>query len=393
MSNLDDIKVIDVDTHVIEPYDLWTSRVSVKKWGDKVPHVRWDDRVKEDLWFSGDQVIGSGAGAAAAGWSEAPPKHASSIDLVESVTWDPKERLRLMDDYGIYAQILYPNVAGFGAGRFLEVGKGDSELALELIRAYNDFLVDFASTDPKRFVPVMAVPFWDLDLTVAEMERARGLGHKGLIFSQAPDAFGQPSLGDPYWDRLWAAAQDMEMSVNFHIGGGDMSGVNLLHASSGPAANFASFPVTFWMTNAKTIATLIGGGVCHRFPRLNFVSVESGVGWLPFITAGLDWMWQECRVVDEHPEYDLLPSEYFRRQIFGCFWFERGAMLDMAIEVLGPDNLLYETDFPHPTSMSPGPASGAVKPKDFIHDGLGHLPDETLRKILHDNAARIYHLD
>src|SRR4051794_15609466 len=160
MSNLDDIKVIDVDTHVIEPYDLWTSRVSVKKWGDKVPHVRWDDRVKEDLWFSGDQVIGSGAGAAAAGGSEAPPKHAPSIDLVESVTWDPKERLRLMDDYGIYAQILYPNVAGFGAGRFLEVGKGDSEFALELIRAYNDFLVDFASADPKRFVPVMALPFW-----------------------------------------------------------------------------------------------------------------------------------------------------------------------------------------------------------------------------------------
>jgi predicted TIM-barrel fold metal-dependent hydrolase len=393
MTVLDTVKVIDADTHVVEPYDLWTSRVSVRKWGDRVPHVRWDDRAQEDLWFSGDQVIGSGAGAGAAGWSEAPPRHAPKLELLDAAVWRPEDRLKLMDDYGIYAQILYPNVAGFGAGRFVQVSRGDENLALELIQAYNNYLVDFASVSPGRFVPIMAVPFWDLDIAIAEMERGCNLGHKGIIFSQAPDAFGQPQLGDPHWDRLWAAAQDMDLPVNFHIGGGDMSGVNLLHPSSGPAANFASFPVTFWLTNAKTIATLIGGGICHRFERLKFVSVESGVGWLPFIAESLDWMWKECRVVDEHPEYDLLPSEYFKRQIYGCFWFEHGPMLDTAIELLGADNLLYETDFPHPTSMSPGPASQAVKPKDFIAQHLSHLPDEVLSKVLHDNAARVYHLD
>jgi len=393
MKVLDTIKVIDVDTHVIEPYDLWTSRVSTTKWGDRVPHVRWDEQAQEELWFSGDEVIGSGAGAAAAGWKEAPPKHAPKLELVDPVTWDPAKRLQLMDDYGIYAQVLYPNVAGFGAGRFVEASRGDATFALELIRAYNDFLVEFASIDPRRFVPVMAVPFWDLDAAVAEMDRATALGHKGMIFSQAPEAFAQPKLGDPHWDRIWAAAQDMELSVNFHIGGGDMSGVDMLHHSSGAAANWASFPVTFWVTNAKTIAILIGSGICHRFPRLNFVSVESGVGWLPFIAEGLDWMWKECRVVDEHPEYDLLPSEYFKRQIYGCFWFEHGAILETAIELIGADNLLYETDFPHPTSMSPGPASEAVAPKDFIDRNLSHLPEDKLRKILHDNAARLYHLD
>jgi len=117
------------------------------------------------------------------------------------------------------------------------------------------------------------------------------------------------------------------------------------------------------------------------------------VGWLPFLISGLDWMWTECRVVDEHPEYDLLPSEYFKRQVYGCFWFERGELLDTAIELLGADNVLYETDFPHPTSMSPGPASEAVAPKEFIARNLAHLPDDVARKILHDNAARLYHLD
>jgi predicted TIM-barrel fold metal-dependent hydrolase len=97
-------------------------------------------------------------------------------------------------------------------------------------------------------------------------------------------------------------------------------------------------------------------------------------------------------VAQEHPEYDLLPSEYFRRQIYGCFWFEEeGAMY--ALERLGPDNILYETDFPHPTSMSPGPASAAVSPRQFIAEAFAGLPEETTRKVLHDNAARLYHLD
>jgi predicted TIM-barrel fold metal-dependent hydrolase len=185
----------------------------------------------------------------------------------------------------------------------------------------------------------------------------------------------------------------MELPVNFHIGSGDMSDMRLLPPEAGAAANYASFPVTFFVGNCRAIATLTGAGICHRFPRLKFVSVESGVGWLTFALEALDWMWKECAVTKEHPEYDLLPSEYFRRQIYGCFWFEHGPGLDAALEFIGPDNLLYETDFPHPTSMSPGPASTAQVPSDFIETKLGRLGEDVLRKVLHDNAARIYHLD
>ena len=134
------------------------------------------------------------------------------------------------------------------------------------------------------------------------------------------------------------------------------------------------------------------GGICHRFPELEFVSVESGIGWIPFALDSLDWQWKNCGVHLEHPEYDLLPSEYFARQIYGCFWFERDTAL-FAIERLGADNVLFETDFPHPTSMSPGPATAAVAPDVYIDEVFGDLPDDTLRKILHDNAARVYHLD
>jgi len=145
------------------------------------------------------------------------------------------------------------------------------------------------------------------------------------------------------------------------------------------------------MSNVRVMASLITGGVCHRFPGTRFVSVESGIGWIPFAMDHLDWQWKNCGVGIEHPEYDLLPSEYFKRQMYGCFWFEKG--VEHSIAQLGDDWILYESDFPHPTSMAPGPATAAVKPRDYIAGELAALSEESRRKVLHDNAAKLYHLE
>ncbi|MCU1454702.1 MAG: hypothetical protein JWN46_2848 [Acidimicrobiales bacterium] len=383
-----DIKVVDCDTHVVEHYDLWTSRVP-SKYGDKVPHVE-EDANGVEWWMSGGKVLSPAAGLAIAGWNEPPPKFPAKLTQVDPRIWQPEGRLEIMDAYGIHAEVLYPNVGGFGAGRYTDFG--DMELALLLLQAYNDWLADFRKVAPDRYVPVMAVPFWDIDLSIREMERCAELGHKGIVFSQAPEDFGSPMLSDPHWDKLWDAAQSMKLSVNFHIGSGDATMPQMLHPTAGVHANYASFPMTFFLGNAKTVAILIGSGICHRFPDLKFVSVESGVGWVPFALQALDWMWRECGVAQEHPEYDLLPSEYFRRQIYACFWFEHGETLEAAINYIGADNILYETDFPHPTSMSPGPVSSALAPRDFINQNLRGLPHDVLRKILQDNAMQLYGL-
>ena len=105
------------------------------------------------------------------------------------------------------------------------------------------------------------------------------------------------------------------------------------------------------------------------------MSVESGIGWIPFALDALDWQWKNCGVHLEHPEYELLPSEYFQRQIYGCFWFEDDTAL-AALDLLGPDNILYETDFPHPTSMSPGPASAPMRPDDYLEQTFADLPED-----------------
>ena len=255
----------------------------------------------------------------------------------------------------------------------------------------------WASSMPKVSPPSISVsfaitslPFWDLDETLAEIDRCADLGHRGINFTQDPSSFGLPALGDPHWDPMWASAQEKGVPINFHIASGDISLLtNTGHSTAGLHANYASIGVSFFLGNARTIAQVICSGICHRFPDLKFVSVESGVGWIPFALDSLDWQWKNCGVHLEHPEYDLIPSEYFKRQMYGCFWFEQES-LGYTIDRLGADNILYETDFPHPTSMSPGTHTGAIDPDQYIREAFFDQPEDVARKILHDNAASLY---
>jgi predicted TIM-barrel fold metal-dependent hydrolase len=360
-----------------------------KKWGDLVPHVAVDPVSGEQKWIMGNSAASRFPAMAQAGWKEFPPSSPPTIEDADPASWNPVERLKRMDEYGMYAQVIYPNVGGFGSGRFLEMK--EPALMLECVQAYNNFLTDWCSTDTDRLIPIMALPFWDLDATVREINRCFKLGHRGILFGNQPEYFGQPFLSDPHWNPLWATAQDLGLSINFHIGSGDLAVIKAAHASMGDQARVAMGSVMIFMDNAKAIMEVIASGICHRYPKLNFVSVESGIGWIPFAIACLDWQWINAGASQNRPEMDLMPSEYFRRQVYGCFWFECGNVTLETIKFL-QDNILYETDFPHPTSMSPGPASSADVPKDFIEQQLSGLPEDVLRKILHDNSARIYHL-
>jgi predicted TIM-barrel fold metal-dependent hydrolase len=158
----------------------------------------------------------------------------------------------------------------------------------------------------------------------------------------------------------------------------------------GVRTGLARMSSLLFFDNQRCMADLIFGGLCHRFPRLKFVSVESGVGWVPSMLETFNWQWENNGVRSEHPEYDLKPSEYFERQIYSCFWFEEHG-LDKMIE-LYPNNIMYETDFPHPTSMAVGPRSIADHPGSYAERVLGQQPDDVLAKILHDTAAKVYHL-
>ncbi len=376
-------RVIDVDTHVTEPPDLWTSRVS-HKWGSLVPHV--ERREGEDLWVIGEKVVLKPGIASMAGFDGTVPEHPLTYDEFPRAAFESGARLAHMDREGIYAQVLYPNVGGFGSQGFLRLK--EPELMLECVRAYNDFLVEWTSPAPNRLLAVTALPFWDVPASVREVERCAALGHRAVLFPSQPHDFGQPALSDRHWDPLFAAAQSAGLSISFHIGSQDLSELSRDRGKIGKKANFARVSSLAFMENSKGLAEVIFGGTCHRFPSLRFVSVESGAGWIPAALEAFDWQWSNGGLHKEHPEYDLLPSEYFRRQIYACFWFERG-IIRAALEMY-PDNLLYETDFPHPTSMSPGPQTPAVAPRRYASELFESLPEPITRKVLQDNAADLY---
>ena len=266
-----------------------------------------------------------------------------------------------MDEYGIYAQILYPNVGGFGSGNFLELE--ERPLMLDCIRAYNDFLSEWSSADPQRLIPIMTMPFWDVDACVAEMQRSAKLGHKGVLMTNQPHVFGFPAITDPHWNPLWESAQELDLPINFHIGSGDLlTTIEEATVHNGKQAAGSKNAVLFFLDNSVAVLDVILSGICHRYPKLKFVSVESGIGWVPFVLEAADWQWNNSGAIYEHPEMDLLPSEYFKRQVYACFWFEEASAVK-AIEQIGSENVLYETDYPHPTSMSPGGGSIARVPQ------------------------------
>lgn len=384
----DELKPIDTDTHITEPPDVWTARVS-RNWGDAVPHIR---RIAgQDLWFVGDQVIHAPGWVTMAGFDGSYPDHPAGFDDIPESSFDARKRLAFMDEEGIYAQVLYPNVGGFGSGGFLKLK--EPTLMLECVRAYNDFLAEWCSVDSKRLLGAAAVPFWDVTASVKEIHRVASLGHRTILACTAPQDFGQPRLAHPHWNPVWAAIEETGLPVSFHIGGGQIGGSFTDDPSNmGARANIAAESTKLFMGNVACLTEILFGGICHRFPKLKLFTVESGIGWLPSFLETCDWQFTNGSVRKEHPDY-LLPSEYFRRQIHASFWFEtERAGISHAIELL-PDNIMWETDYPHPTSQYPSLHDGwARHPREYVSAELGEIKAAALKKVLHDNAARFFNL-
>ncbi len=152
--------VIDVDTHLTEPPDVWTSRVPAAM-RDQVPHI---ERIEgKDTWMVSGERLGAPGYYSMAGWDGVMPTSVpATYDEIHASMYDSTARLQFLDEQGLQAQVLYPNVGGFGNGYFLRLG--DRELVATCVRAYNDFLTDWCSVAPDRLIAVTAIPFWDRDL-------------------------------------------------------------------------------------------------------------------------------------------------------------------------------------------------------------------------------------
>jgi len=384
------LKVIDADTHLTEPWDLWTSRApaSIR---DRVPQVK--DLNGTRCWvIDGDKSIGTGAHPNSAILKDGGKVRALDKFLklqfedVHVGSSSIKERIKVMDETGIYAEIVYPNILGFGGQAAAKV---DHALRLATVQIYNDAMAEIQQETNGRMCPMALLPWWDVKLAVQETERCIAMGLKGININSDPhehkDENGDqiPDLGTEHWYPLWDVCQDKNLPINFHIGASETS-IDWMGKQGWPGLtrdlSSGIMGAMIFFNNGKTMSNLIYSGLFDRYRDLKFVSVESGIGWIPFLLQALDYQLVE---IAEGKSFEKKPSEYFQSNFYACFWFEQGKNMAEMVRQVGVDNVLFETDFPHPTGLYP---------IEDLEGRLSYLNADERAKVLSLNAAKLYNI-
>jgi uncharacterized protein len=384
------LRVIDVDSHLTERHDMFTERAP-KGYEDKVPHVERIDGV--DMWV----IDGTTFGKAGSGGTIDPEgrKHpfqesqggSWGITDVHPAAWDTVERVRMLDRIGIEAQVLYPNAIGLG-GHNLWKNVADEAIVRLCVELYNDAMAEVQEQSGDRLVPMAIMPAWDIAECVREAERAKAMGLRGVNMTADPQDTGSPDLGDPAWDPFWETCAGLGLPVHFHIGASQTS-MTYYGSSFWPSQDDYVKPAiggaTLFQNNSRLLLNSCYSGMFDRHPDLKMVSVESGIGWVPFMLEAMDYELAENAPAHAQ-KLEKLPSEYFTSNWYATFWFEDGrGDLQHLIDSVGEDNIMFETDFPHPTCLHPDPV-------EAVSEKIATLRPETQRKVMGGNAAALYGL-
>jgi predicted TIM-barrel fold metal-dependent hydrolase len=387
---------VSVDDHVIEPRDLWTSRLPAK-YQDVGPRVerlpageialagaRYVERpgtdgplvdywVYEDLHQSLKRAV-----AASGRRREDMTMTSTTYDDVRPGCYDPVARLADMDANWTQASLCYPNFPRFCGQTFLEAR--DRELARLCVEAYNDWMVEeWCGSSGGRLIPLTLVPLWDPALAAAEVERNAARGVRAVAFSEIPAYLGLPSIHSGEWDPFFAACDATGTTLCLHIG----SGTKMPSTSSDAPLGVT---VTIGFGNCmNSLADWLFSGKLEQFPNLRLMYAESQIGWIPYLLERADDVWKQHKAwVATGGEISEPPSTYYYRQISGCFFRDQHGM--DSIEKCGVDNVMFEVDYPH--SDSTWPESRAI-----AEEILAGLPDEVVYKLVRGNAIRWLGLD
>ena len=385
MSEASDRIVVDVDSHWAEPPELWVSRAPAR-FKDRVPKLV-DDGTR-DAWVVDGTVM---SGFCFSVIDKTGDKLYAKTTIERFADSDPsasyaEPRLAKMDEMGLSGQVIYPNAIGFGAVDLL-AGVKDGELLNVCASIYNEAMADLQRDGKGRLFPQGIIPFWDLEESVRTVERVKDLGLHGIVMCDSPETCGvdAPPLHTDYWNPMWEALEDAELPVSFHVGSGKgrMRAATCCWDNFDTAQFMTLMPAELFMSNSTTIGNILISGMLERFPRLQMFSVESGVGYLPFYLQALDWQYVEGGL-DQTRTLSMPPSEYFKRQMYGSFWFETHGLND-AIDYLGDDRVMFETDFPHPSCLYPDLRARIQFLSETLTPGRGE-------KVMYQNAKRLFKL-
>ena len=373
--------LVSSDSHGQLDRDAYTRRMSRQKWGEKIPHVIEvnDERFPAPVerWLVHEEIQGGNVcncptamtdrGYYPQRWEEVPRE-----------VYDPAERLLALDRDRVDAEVLFPNGPG---GTFFY---HDAEFELDCVRAYNDALAVFRH-ESERFIPLAVLPYMSpIETIVKEVERAVESGHMGINMLADPSVAveGAKNLGDVFWHPLWETCQELGVGVHLHASAG-LAGKLSLPQWKGYSRRQSHCVSTLrnFCTATQIVPYLIFSGMLDKFPHLNWVFAETGLGWVSSVLEGCDREWENHHLWTEG--IVTRPSDLFRRQIYVDFWFET-----VGIELrdyIGVDRILWESDFPHITSTYPHSWNA-------VEHSLTGVPPADREKILYGNAARLYRL-
>ena len=298
--------IISSDSHVMEPVDLWKKGVP--------------EKYREDAPLFPPHKVGEGFQHHAGGW-------------------DPHARIKEMEKDGLSAEVLYPTL-------MLDLfALDDAGMQEACFRVYNDWLIDYCSVDTNRLIGIPAIPVYNIDVGIKELERCHKAGLKGAIIWQAP----HPDLPfhSSHYDKFWAAAQDLDTPVSLHILTGHS--YNKDKERKGVERYRGSVNLKL-MDIANGLFELVFYGVLERYPKLKIVTVENECGWLPWIVQQWDYYYNRFRKQNP-PPITKNPSEFVHNQVYSCFFND--SVCGHNLEWWGQDNIMWSNDFPHPNSTWP----------------------------------------
>jgi predicted TIM-barrel fold metal-dependent hydrolase len=371
-----DMILISVDDHLVEPPTVFDQHIP-EKYRDAAPRViRKADG--SDVWtFNGSEIPNIGLNAVAGRPKEEYGVEPTAFDEMRPGCWDVDERIKDMNAGGVLAAINFPSFPGF-SGRLFAAAE-DKDLALAVLRAYNDWHVDeWCGAYPGRLIPQGLVPLWDAQVAADEIARLAAKGVHSVTFTENPATLGYDSFHQASWDPLWKACSDHNVVLSIHLGS---SGKLAVTAPDAPVDVMITLQP---MNICQAAADLLWSRIPKHFPDLRIALSEGGIGWIPYFLDRLDRTYEMHRLWTGQNFGGELPSDVFRRHFLTCFISDPvGVQLR---HMIGIDNIAWECDYPHSDSSWP------TSPEELAEVTAG-VSDDDINQIGYQNAMRWYSFD
>jgi predicted TIM-barrel fold metal-dependent hydrolase len=374
--NVDDLILVSVDDHVIEPPTMFDQHIP-DKYRDRAPRVLTDDDGTEYWQFGDERATNIGLNAVAGCPPEEYGLNPTRFDQMRPGCWDIHERVRDMSANGVLGSLNFPTFPHFCGQLFARCP--DKDLAIAVVRAYNDWHIDeWCGTYPGRFIPCGITPFWSPELMADEVRRIAAKGCHAVTFSENPEKLGHPSLHSDHWDPFWAACEDTGTVACLHIGS---SSSLLLTATDAPADVMISITP---MNSFLALNDLMWTPIFKKFPEMKVAMSEGGIGWIPYALERMDYVFEHHHAWTGAEFDGLRPSDVYRRNIITCF-IDDASGLEQRHRI-GVDAITWECDYPHSDSTWPNSP-------ELLSKALTDIPDDEIDTMTHLNAMRLFQYD